>query len=113
MECAAPAGAQDFEIITRHKGGNQWLAAADAYSVAQAFVNGQIEVQGDFIAAVRFQLSTSGSAWRRQFFNAVCRWNPWRLTQGWAGRESTARQIRFHYDRSNDFYQLFLDARLV
>jgi cyclopropane-fatty-acyl-phospholipid synthase len=45
--------------------------------------------------------------------DAVCRWNPWRLTQGWASRESTARQIRFHYDRSNDFYQLFLDSRMV
>jgi len=115
MECAAPtpARAQDFEIVARHHGGNQWLARADAYSVARAFVNGEIEVQGDIIAAVRFQLSRSGSAWQRQFLDAVCRWNPWRLTQRWSSRESTARHIRFHYDRSNDFYQLFLDTRMV
>jgi cyclopropane-fatty-acyl-phospholipid synthase len=113
MECTAPPAAQDFEIITRHKGGHQWLAQADAYSVARAFVNGEIEVQGDFIAGVRFQLSRSGNAWQRQFFDAVCRWNPWRFTQRWASRESTARHVRFHYDRSNDFYKLFLDTRMV
>jgi cyclopropane-fatty-acyl-phospholipid synthase len=113
MECAAPAHAQDFEIVASRLGGHRWLARADAYSVARAFVNGEIEVQGDVIAAVRFQLSRSASAWRRQFLDAVCRWNPWRLTQRWASRESTARNIRFHYDRSNDFYRLFLDARMV
>jgi cyclopropane-fatty-acyl-phospholipid synthase len=113
MECTAAPAAQDFEIITRHKGGHQWLAQADAYSVARAFVNGEIEVQGDFIAGVRFQLSRSGNAWQRQFFDAVCRWNPWRFTQRWASRESTARHVRFHYDRSNDFYKLFLDTRMV
>jgi len=113
MERVASAGVQDFEIIARHKGGHRWLASADAYSVARAFVKGEIEVQGDFIAGVRYQLSRSGSAWRRQFLDAVCRWDPWRLTQRWAGRESTARHIRFHYDRSNDFYQLFLGERMV
>jgi cyclopropane-fatty-acyl-phospholipid synthase len=113
MDRAAPARAQDFEIVARRLGGHRWLARADAYSVARAFVNGEIEVQGDVIAAVRFQLSRSDSAWQRQFLDAICRWNPWRLTQGWASRESIVRQIRFHYDRSNDFYQLFLDSRMV
>src|SRR5882672_4347123 len=56
MECTAAAGVQDFEIITRHKGGLQWLAHADAYSVARAFVKGEIEVQGDFIAGARFSM---------------------------------------------------------
>ena len=110
---AAPARAQDFEIIPRRKDGHRWLARADAYSVALAFVNGEIEVYGDFISAVRFQLSRSESTWRRQFFDAICRWNPWRLTQRWATRDATARRIRFHYDRSNDFYRLFLDSQMV
>jgi cyclopropane-fatty-acyl-phospholipid synthase len=110
---AAPVRAQDFEIVPRCKGGHQWLAHADAYSVALAFVNGEIEVHGDIVAAFRFQLSRSESPWQRQFFDAICRWNPWRLTQGWASRDATARRIRFHYDRSNDFYQLFLDSQMV
>ncbi len=110
---AAPVQAQDFEIVPRHKGGQAWLARADAYSVGLAFVNGEIDVRGDFVAAVRYQLSQSATTFRRQFFDAVCRWNPWRLTQGWATRSAAARNIRFHYDRSNDFYKLFLDSQMV
>jgi cyclopropane-fatty-acyl-phospholipid synthase len=109
----APAQAQDFEIVPRHKGGQRWLARADAYSVGLAFVNGDIDVHGDFIAAVRYQLSRSASTFRRQFFDAVCRWNPWTLTQRLATRGTTTRNIRFHYDRSNEFYKLFLDSQMV
>ena len=110
---AAPAQAQNFEIVPRLKGGQAWLARADAYSVGLAFVNGEIDVYGDFVAAVRYQLSQSASTFRRQFFDAVCRWNPWRLTQGWGSRGAAARNIRFHYDRSNEFYKLFLDSQMV
>jgi len=110
---AASAQTQNFEIVPRHKGGQQWLARADAYSVALAFVNGEIDVYGDFVAAVHFQLSLSASTFRRKFFDTVCRWNPWRLTQGWASRSAAARNIRFHYDRSNEFYKLFLDSQMV
>ncbi|HXE04499.1 MAG TPA: cyclopropane-fatty-acyl-phospholipid synthase family protein [Bryobacteraceae bacterium] len=110
---AAPAQAQKFEIVPRHKGGRQWLARADAYSVGLAFVNGEIDVYGDFISAVRYQLSQSATTVRRQFLDAVCRWSPWRLTQRWTSRGATARNIRFHYDRSNEFYKLFLDSHMV
>jgi cyclopropane-fatty-acyl-phospholipid synthase len=109
----APAQVQNFEIVARHRGGQQWLARADAYAVALAFVRGEIDVYGDFISAVRFQLSRSATTFRRQFFDAVCRWNPWTLSQRWATRDATARNIRFHYDRSNDFYKLFLDSQMV
>jgi len=110
---AASAQTHDFEIVSRCKGGQQWLARADAYSVALAFVNGEIEVHGDFVSAVRFQLSQSARTFRRQFLDAICRWNPWMLTQRWATRDATTRNIRFHYDRSNDFYELFLDSQMV
>ena len=110
---AAPAQVQSFEIVPHRKGGRQWLARADAYSVGLAFVRGEIDVYGDFVSAVRFQLSRSATTFRRQIFDAVCRWNPWALTQRWATRDTTARNIRFHYDRSNDFYKLFLDSQMV
>jgi len=58
-------------------------------------------------------LTRTGSNWRRQAFDAICRWTPWRLTQRWASRAANARNIRFHYDRSNAFYRLFLDAQMV
>ena len=110
---AAPVQAQNFEIVPRHKGGRQWLARADAYSVGLAFVNGEIDVYGDFVSAVRYQLTQSATTVRRQFFDAACRWSPWRLTQRWATRGATTRNIRFHYDRSNEFYKLFLDSQMV
>ncbi len=110
---ATPVQARNFEIVSRRRGGQRWLAQADAYSVALAFVNGEVEVYGDFVAAVRFQLLQSASTFRRQALDTICRWNPWRLTQRWTGRDAAARNIRFHYDRSNDFYKLFLDSQMV
>jgi cyclopropane-fatty-acyl-phospholipid synthase len=105
--------APSFEIIPHRKDGEQWLSRADAYSVALAYVNGDIDVNGDLVEAVRFQLARTGHGWRTQVLDALCRWAPWRLTQHIATRGATARNIRFHYDRSNDFYRLFLDSRLV
>jgi cyclopropane-fatty-acyl-phospholipid synthase len=110
---SATAAAREFEIVARRKDGNQWLSHASAYSVAAAFVKGEVEVYGDLLAAVRFQLARTESNWRRHAFDAICRWTPWRLTQRWASRAATARNIRFHYDRSNEFYRLFLDAQMV
>ena len=102
-----------FEIVARGEDAKRWMSRGDAYSAALAYVQGVIDVQGDLIEAVRYQLAHTGATWRRQVLDAVCRWTPWRLAQRWAGRETTARNIRFHYDRSNEFYQQFLDSRLV
>ena len=54
----APAAAREFEIVARRRNGKQWLSQASAYSVAAAFVKGEVEVYGDLLAAVRFQLTT-------------------------------------------------------
>lgn len=102
-----------FEIVARGEDAKRWMARGDAYSAGLAYVKGLIDVQGDLIEAVRFQLAHAGATWRRQLLDAVCRWTPWRLTQRRAGRASAARNIRFHYDRSNEFYRQFLDSRLV
>jgi cyclopropane-fatty-acyl-phospholipid synthase len=102
-----------FEIVARGEDAKRWMSRGDAYSAGLAYVKGLIDVQGDLIEAVRYQLAHAGATWRRQLLDAVCRWTPWRLTQRWAGRETTARNIRFHYDRPNEFYRQFLDSRLV
>ncbi len=102
-----------FEIVARGEDAKRWISRGDAYSAGLAYVKGLIDVQGDLIEAVRDQLAHTGATWRRQLLDAVCRWTPWRLTQRWAGRETTARNIRFHYDRSNEFYRQFLDSRMV
>jgi cyclopropane-fatty-acyl-phospholipid synthase len=102
-----------FEIVARGEDAKRWISRGDAYSAGLAYVKGLVDVQGDLIEAVRYQLAHTGATWHRQLLDAVCRWTPWRLTQRWAGRETTARNIRFHYDRSNEFYRQFLDSRLV
>jgi cyclopropane-fatty-acyl-phospholipid synthase len=89
------------------------LARANAYSLAMAYVRGSIDVQGDLIEAVRHHLASAKRGWQTRLVDAACRWTPWRLLQGRLGRAAAARNIRFHYDRSNDFYRLFLDSQLV
>ena len=88
------------------------LLRLDAYSAATAFVNGEITASGDIFQAVRFFLSRS-----RPGARAV-----WSIARAWFGhlnlktrlrdRKTTARDIQFHYDRSNEFYQQFLDSRM-
>ena len=105
--------ATTFEVIPRHPDAARWLSRANAYSLAIAYVKGAIDVQGDLIEAVRHHLASAKRGWQTRLVDAVCRWTPWRLLQGRTGRAAAARNIRFHYDRSNDFYRLFLDSQLV
>jgi cyclopropane-fatty-acyl-phospholipid synthase len=105
--------ATSFEVIARHPNAARWLSRANAYSLAMAYVKGLIDVQGDLIDAVRHHLAGAKRDWQTRLVDAVCRWTPWRLLQGRPGRAAAARNIRFHYDRSNDFYRLFLDSQLV
>lgn len=112
MSPPAAKGAS-FEVIPRHADAARRLTRANAYSLAMAYVKGSIDVQGDLIAAVRHHLATVKRGWQTRLVDVVCRFTPWRLIQGRLSRAAAARNIRFHYDRSNDFYRLFLDSQLV
>ncbi|MEZ5356025.1 MAG: class I SAM-dependent methyltransferase [Bryobacteraceae bacterium] len=92
-----------------------WLASADPYSASLAFTKGSLQVKGDLVEAVRWFLSrfAHDRAWRARSMRALGRAAPWRLGQFWRSRARAARDIRFHYDRSNDFYRCFLDAHMV
>jgi cyclopropane-fatty-acyl-phospholipid synthase len=88
------------------------LLRLDAYSAAMAFVNGEITVSGDIFQAARFFLSRNRGGWR----------GLWNIAGAWVGqlniktrlhdRRTTARDIQFHYDHSNEFYQQFLDSSM-
>lgn len=100
-----------FEILPR-RCSQAWLDTADAYSAALGFVRGWFDVEGNLVEAVRAQLAHAHS-WRTGLMNFIGRLAPWRLAQLWQSRSDAMHQIRFHYDRSNEFYHTFLDARMV
>jgi cyclopropane-fatty-acyl-phospholipid synthase len=88
------------------------LLRLDAYSAARAFVNGEITVSGDIFQAVRFFLSRSRPGWRALISIAAAWVGQLNIKTRLRDRNTTARDIRFHYDRSNEFYQQFLDSRM-
>ena len=99
-----------FRVPTREA--FQWLLATDVYSAATAFIRGKFDVQGDLEAAIRFKGWQPQSGLRKRLFGAMARYAV-ALQDEFQTRTGAARNIRFHYDRSNEFYRLFLDPRMV
>jgi len=88
------------------------IVRADAYSAATAYVRGEFEVEGDLCAAVRWKGEREERLLRARVFAAIARCATL-LESVFQTKAQTARHIRFHYDRSNEFYRLFLDPRMV
>jgi cyclopropane-fatty-acyl-phospholipid synthase len=102
-----------FTLIVRDRRQMQRLLGIDAYSAALSFIRGDFDVQGDLAAAVRFQLGRKHLSWRQLFYAAAARLAPRRIETWFQTRARAARNIRYHYDRSNEFYKQFLDQRMV
>jgi cyclopropane-fatty-acyl-phospholipid synthase len=109
--CESQAGS--FEILCRTPAQRDWVFHTDPYSAACAFVRGEFSVEGDLVEAVRQQLRSGSHAWRTRLLNFAGRLAPWRLIHRWDRRMRAKDDIAFHYDRSNAFYSLFLDRRMV
>jgi cyclopropane-fatty-acyl-phospholipid synthase len=77
-----------------------------------AYVRGLFDVKGDLEAAIRFKGWQPRSDLRKRLFGALARCASG-LESVFQSKRSCARNIRFHYDRSNDFYRLFLDPRMI
>ncbi|MBL8178284.1 MAG: class I SAM-dependent methyltransferase [Bryobacterales bacterium] len=105
--------ANSFELQCQSPAQLQRILHTDPYSAAGAFVRGEFSVAGDLVAAVRRQLGSGSQTMRTRLFNLAARVAPWRLMQRCEQRLRTRRNIQFHYDRSNAFYAIFLDRRMV
>jgi cyclopropane-fatty-acyl-phospholipid synthase len=83
------------------------MAAPSLGVLARAYVEGLIDLEGDVhdILALGERLCRADAS-RRQRDSE--RWKWWRHT-----RSGDRRNIQYHYDVSNDFYGLWLDARRV
>lgn len=90
----------------------QRLLTSDLYSAGIAFVRGAFDVRGDLRAAIRFKGWQPHSGLRKLLLGAIARCAT-AIETGLQTKVHTARHIRFHYDRSNEFYQLFLDPRMI
>jgi len=87
------------------------LLEGDEYTAGTAFVRGVFDVEGDLLQALRWwRARPQASSGRERMLRLLSRvrWDSWFQPVGRA-----RRNIRFHYDRSNRFYQQFLDSRLV
>ncbi len=102
-----------FTLVVRDRRQLERLLRTDPYSAALSFVGGEFEVQGDLVAAVRFQFAGRHRTWRELLRAAAARIGPHRLETWLQSRRRAAENIRYHYDRSNEFYKNFLDTRMV
>jgi cyclopropane-fatty-acyl-phospholipid synthase len=95
------------------------LAGGQIGRLADDYVEGQVDFDGSLRALMAAAAELMGHDPREEDDGA------WRSSSWWGelsrlarsrqkhGREADARQVRFHYDVSDDFYQLWLDPRRV
>jgi cyclopropane-fatty-acyl-phospholipid synthase len=106
-------GSPAFTILVADEAQWQWFLKADVYSAAMAFVRGDFEVRGDLVAAIRFfKDAAARKNWKHWLLTVLERVAPHRIEAWFQTRSQAAHNIRFHYDRSNDFYTQFLDSRM-
>ena len=93
-----------FKVHVRNQRGSRALVSLDEYAIADAYVNSDIDLEGDFLQA--FEL-------RRLFSDDHPVLSLMRFLQPLlAGRNKTDKQaIATHYDLGNEFYWTFLDKR--
>jgi cyclopropane-fatty-acyl-phospholipid synthase len=86
---------------------------AGLYSAGLAFIRGEVEVRGDLFSAIRLKQATAGKGWKHELAAAAARFAPARVETWLQSKSRAGRNVRFHYDRSNDFYREFLDTRMM
>jgi cyclopropane-fatty-acyl-phospholipid synthase len=99
-----PEAAPPFRVQVRTQRGLHALMSLDEYAIAEAYVNADIDVEGDFLKA--FEL-------RRLFSDKHPILSLMRFVQPLMnGRNKTDKaSITAHYDLGNEFYWTFLDQR--
>ncbi len=117
-------GPRAATLVLKHAGSlHAMFAAGTEKALAEAYLNDDFDVIGDLEAACEIVDSLAeGIGWRRSIALALLlRRLPARpgTRRGFeaAGRKHSGgrdrKAITFHYDVSNDFYQLWLDRRMV
>jgi cyclopropane-fatty-acyl-phospholipid synthase len=102
-----PVGARIGDLLIRDRGALAALLLNPDMQYGELYSEGRIDVRGDFATIVE--------AISRVSIDASLSWRE-RLAL-WAARPNALvrarRNIRYHYDLGNDFYQLWLDPQLI
>lgn len=105
-------GDDAFTIVASNDSDLDHIPYMDEYSAANAFVDGKLTVQGDLFAAIRFFREQQPPLARQLYYSVAARFAQF-VGSALNSRNTAARNIRFHYDRSNAFYRQFLDSRML
>ncbi len=106
-------GIPRFTVQAHNEKALKRFLQGDAYSAAMSFVRGEFDVTGDLFTAVRYQITRNHSGLMNLLFKTLARYAPSRVETWIQRRSRAAKNIRHHYDRSNEFYRQFLDSRMV
>jgi cyclopropane-fatty-acyl-phospholipid synthase len=93
-----------FTISVHSERGAQALASLDQLRVAMAYLDGDLDVDGDIVAALAmrdFFPDFHPLAWASRFAPSLVR----------GRKEHDRRSISAHYDRDPDFFLTFMDSR--
>jgi cyclopropane-fatty-acyl-phospholipid synthase len=110
--CIGPTSAR-VRVLFKQWSGLAQLASGQIGVIGQAYVEGQLELQGDahdlMMAAAHLIGGNPAHASHSWWYDV------WRRARSLAHHtlDKDAEQIRFHYDVSDDFYRLWLDPRRV
>jgi len=107
------SGEPRFKISVASRAEFVRLISLDPYSLAMQFVQGRFSVEGDLVAAIHFYYSQPRSQIHAALRAVLARFGIGRMESWFQTKTQAAQNIRFHYDQSNDFYQQFLDSRMV
>lgn len=110
---ASGNGQPQFAIHTSGDKTAEWIENADAYQMAMVFVCGEVDVSGDLFAAIRWKMDAPSRGFAGRARRVMARLASLGVQRWFQTRRQAARNIQYHYDASNDFYELFLDSRLV
>ncbi|HEY7291030.1 MAG TPA: cyclopropane-fatty-acyl-phospholipid synthase family protein [Vicinamibacterales bacterium] len=103
-------GPAEFVIRVSDEAAWQRLSNAGPYEAAKSFVDGRFDIDGDMLAAARWWYGRS----RAHDFSMFDKLKAWlRAAPRFQTLQHARRNIEFHYDRSNEFYQQFLDQQMV
>jgi cyclopropane-fatty-acyl-phospholipid synthase len=106
-------GPPDFTLFARNESHLDRILRSDWYSAALGFIRGEFGIAGDLTAAIQLKESLPCRGALTRLRSLGCRFAGTRLESWLQSRARAARNIRFHYDVSNDFYRTFLDSRMI